>query len=37
MTWLTWRQYRAQLAVGTAILAALCLLLAACSGSLANS
>jgi hypothetical protein len=27
MTWLTWRQYRAQLAVGTAILAALCLLL----------
>jgi hypothetical protein len=27
MTWLTWRQYRAQFAVGTAILAALCLLL----------
>jgi ABC-type transport system involved in multi-copper enzyme maturation permease subunit len=27
MTWLTWRQYRAQLAVGTAIMAALCLLL----------
>jgi hypothetical protein len=27
MTWLTWRQYRAQFAVGTVILAALCLLL----------
>jgi ABC-type transport system involved in multi-copper enzyme maturation permease subunit len=27
MTWLTWRQYRAQFAVGTAIMAALCLLL----------
>jgi len=27
MTWLTWRQYRAQFAVGTAALAALCLLL----------
>ena len=27
MTWLTWRQYRAQFAVGTAIVAALCLLL----------
>ena len=27
MTWLTWRQYRAQFAVGTALLAALCLLL----------
>ena len=27
MTWLTWRQYRLQFAVGTAILAALCLLL----------
>ncbi len=27
MTWLTWRQYRAQLAVGTAVMAALCLLL----------
>ncbi|MGI8446379.1 MAG: hypothetical protein ACR2MP_04160, partial [Streptosporangiaceae bacterium] len=27
MTWLTWRQYRAQFAVGTAMLAALCLLL----------
>ena len=27
MTWLTWRQYRTQFAVGTAILAALCLLL----------
>ena len=27
MTWLTWRQYRAQFAAGTAILAALCLLL----------
>jgi hypothetical protein len=27
MTWLTWRQYRAQFVVGTAILAALCLLL----------
>jgi hypothetical protein len=27
MTWLTWRQYRVQFAVGTAILAALCLLL----------
>jgi hypothetical protein len=27
MTWLTWRQYRAQFAVGTAILAALCVLL----------
>ena len=27
MTWLTWRQYRAQLALGTAIMAALCLLL----------
>ena len=27
MTWLTWRQYRAQFAVGTAILAALCMLL----------
>jgi hypothetical protein len=27
MTWLTWRQYRAQFAVGTAVLAALCLLL----------
>jgi hypothetical protein len=27
MTWLTWRQYRIQFAVGTAILAALCLLL----------
>ena len=26
MTWLTWRQYRAQFAVGTAIMAALCLL-----------
>ncbi len=27
MTWFTWRQYRTQFAVGTAILAALCLLL----------
>jgi ABC-type transport system involved in multi-copper enzyme maturation permease subunit len=27
MTWLTWRQYRIQFAVGTAVLAALCLLL----------
>jgi hypothetical protein len=27
MTWLTWRQYRIQFAVGTALLAALCLLL----------
>ncbi len=27
MTWLTWRQYRAQFAVGTVVLAALCLLL----------
>jgi hypothetical protein len=27
MTWLTWRQYRAQFALGTAIMAALCLLL----------
>jgi hypothetical protein len=27
MTWLTWRQYRIQFAVGTAILAALCLVL----------
>ena len=27
MTWLTWRQYRAQFAVGTALVAALCLLL----------
>jgi hypothetical protein len=27
MTWLTWRQYRAQFTVGTAIMAALCLLL----------
>jgi ABC-type transport system involved in multi-copper enzyme maturation permease subunit len=27
MTWLTWRQYRAQFAVGTVIMAALCLLL----------
>jgi hypothetical protein len=27
MTWLTWRQYRTQFGVGTAILAALCLLL----------
>ncbi|MGD0923694.1 MAG: hypothetical protein ABR926_00685 [Streptosporangiaceae bacterium] len=27
MTWLTWRQYRAQFAVGTAVMAALCLLL----------
>jgi uncharacterized membrane protein YqjE len=26
MTWLTWRQYRIQFAVGTAVLAALCLL-----------
>jgi hypothetical protein len=27
MTWLTWRQYRAQFGVGTVVLAALCLLL----------